>query len=109
MLYLQVNQPRIKILGKSNLLVRNYDFKNSPFVQFDLYLGVNLWKTINLTLPSKDILTETVSEATVEAISVCLANTGHGTPFISDLIRSEPCSNFSVSSSQLLHRFGQLA
>ncbi|KAG6483556.1 hypothetical protein ZIOFF_060204 [Zingiber officinale] len=94
----------VELRATSNLLVRNYDFKNSPFVQFDLYLGVNLWKTINLTIPSKDILTETVSEATAEAIPVCLVNTGHGTPFISDLdLRHVPTSLYpQVNSSTAL-------
>ncbi|XP_074569540.1 putative LRR receptor-like serine/threonine-protein kinase At1g05700 [Curcuma longa] len=84
----------------ATFLYGNYDYKNSSFVQFDLYLGVNLWKTIKLTDPTEEIVTETVSEATADAISVCLVNTGHGTPFISSLdLRPVPTSLYPQVNS----------
>ncbi|XP_074569541.1 putative leucine-rich repeat receptor-like serine/threonine-protein kinase At2g19230 [Curcuma longa] len=93
-----------KYIIRATFLYGNYDSKNSPFVQFDLYLGVNLWKTINLTTPTESIFTETVSEATADVISVCLINTGHGTPFISGLdLRPLPNSLYpQVNSSTTL-------
>ncbi|XP_074569537.1 putative LRR receptor-like serine/threonine-protein kinase At1g05700 [Curcuma longa] len=89
-----------KYFVRATFLYANYDAKNSPFVQFDLYLGVNLWKTINQTTSSRYILTETVSEATADVISVCLVNTGHGTPFISSLdLRPVPTSLYPQVNS----------
>ncbi|RWW44540.1 hypothetical protein BHE74_00049690 [Ensete ventricosum] len=77
--------PGLKYLIRATFLYGNYDLKSSPSVQFDLYLGVNLWKTINVTDPSDNFLTEAITEATADLISVCLLNTGRGTPFISGL------------------------
>ncbi|URE32353.1 receptor-like protein kinase [Musa troglodytarum] len=77
--------PGLKHLIRATFLYGNYDLKNSPSVQFDLYLGDNLWKTINLTDPLSNFLTEAVTEAITDLISVCLVNTGRGTPFISGL------------------------
>ncbi|CAL9166028.1 unnamed protein product, partial [Musa hybrid cultivar] len=77
--------PGLKYLIRATFLYGNYDFKNSLSIQFDLYLGVNLWKTITLTDPSSYFLTEAITEATADFISVCLVNTGRGTPFISGL------------------------
>ncbi|KAG6483554.1 hypothetical protein ZIOFF_060202 [Zingiber officinale] len=93
-----------KYIIRATFLYGNYDSKNSPFVQFDLYLGVNLWKNINLTTPTESIFTETVSEATADVISVCLINTGHGIPFISGLdLRPLPNSLYpQVNSSTTL-------
>ncbi|WOL11084.1 leucine-rich repeat receptor-like serine/threonine-protein kinase [Canna indica] len=76
--------PGTKYLIRAIFLYGNYDNKNST-LQFDLYLNVNLWKTINVTDPSKYHLTEVVTVATAHRISVCLVNTGQGTPFISGL------------------------
>ncbi|WOL11092.1 Receptor-like protein kinase [Canna indica] len=66
------------LYGYVNNLARRYS-------TFDLYLNVNLWRTINVTDPSKYHLTEVVTVATAHRISVCLVNTGQGTPFISGL------------------------
>ncbi|KAG6487462.1 hypothetical protein ZIOFF_056048 [Zingiber officinale] len=89
-----------KYIIRAVFLYGNYDYMNSPYVRFDLYLGVNLWKTINLTDPSENIFTETVSEATADVISVCLVNTGHGTPFISGLdLRPVPTSLYPQVNS----------
>lgn len=89
-----------KYIIRAVFLYGNYDSKNSSFVQFDLYLGVNLWKTINLTDPTENIFTETISEATADVISVCLVNTGHGTPFISGLdLRPVPTSLYPQVNS----------
>ncbi|XP_065044603.1 probable LRR receptor-like serine/threonine-protein kinase At1g51880 isoform X2 [Musa acuminata AAA Group] len=77
--------PRLKYLIMASFLYGNYDSKNSSSVQFDLHLGVNFWKTITVTNRSKVYYTETIMEAPTDLISVCLVNTGRGTPFISSL------------------------
>ncbi|CAL9768373.1 unnamed protein product [Musa acuminata subsp. burmannicoides] len=76
--------PGLKYLVRATFLYGNYDLKDKP-VQFDLYLGVNLWKTINITNPTAYFFTEVVAEAAAGPMSVCLVNTGLGTPFISGL------------------------
>lgn len=76
--------PGLKYLVRATFLYGNYDLKDKP-VQFDLYLGVNLWKTINITNPTAYFFTEAVAEAAAGPMSVCLVNTGLGTPFISGL------------------------
>ncbi|WOL14613.1 hypothetical protein Cni_G23393 [Canna indica] len=97
--------PGLKYLIRASFLYGNYDNKNNPWVQFDLYLGVNLWKTLNLTNdPGAFIFTESVSVATSDVMSVCLVNTGYGTPFISGLdVRSIPSTLYpQVNASRSL-------
>ncbi|CAL9764343.1 unnamed protein product [Musa acuminata subsp. burmannicoides] len=78
--------PRLKYLIRASFLYGNYDSKNSSSVQFDLHLDVNFWKTMIMTSRSMRYYTETIMEATTDLISVCLVNTGRGTPFISSLV-----------------------
>nr|XP_009407026.1 PREDICTED: putative leucine-rich repeat receptor-like serine/threonine-protein kinase At2g19230 [Musa acuminata subsp. malaccensis] len=77
--------PRLKYLIRASFLYGNYDSKNSSSVQFDLHLDVNFWKTMTVTSRKVSYYTETIMEATTDLISVCLVNTGRGTPFISSL------------------------
>uniref|UniRef100_A0A804JLB7 Protein kinase domain-containing protein n=1 Tax=Musa acuminata subsp. malaccensis TaxID=214687 RepID=A0A804JLB7_MUSAM len=77
--------PRLKYLIRASFLYGNYDSKNSSSVQFDLHFDVNFWKTMTVTSRSRRYYTETIMEATTDLISVCLVNTGRGTPFISSL------------------------
>ncbi|XP_074573921.1 putative LRR receptor-like serine/threonine-protein kinase At1g05700 [Curcuma longa] len=72
-----------KYLLRATFMYGNYDGRNSRSISFDLYLGVNLWKTINLTDPAATVWTEAMAVALDDAFSVCLANTGKGTPFVS--------------------------
>ena len=62
-------------------LYGNYDGKNTGPV-FDLYIGVNRWRTINTT---KETFSDVIYFATMESIEVCLVNINSGTPFISAL------------------------
>ncbi|THU51082.1 hypothetical protein C4D60_Mb06t27280 [Musa balbisiana] len=78
--------PRLKYIIRASFFYGNYDSKNSSSVQFDLHLGVNFWKTITVTNRPNEYYTETIMEATTDLISVCLVNTGRGTPFISALV-----------------------
>ncbi|WOL14612.1 hypothetical protein Cni_G23392 [Canna indica] len=75
----------MKYLIRPTFLYGNYDSKSSSSLQFDLHLGVNFWKTMNITDPSIAYSTEIIVEATTDLISVCLVNIGRGTPFISSL------------------------
>ena len=74
-------------LIRATFLYGNYDGENRQPV-FDLHLGVNAWKTVNLTNTDAfryyyyyDILHVPLTNY----IDVCLINTGHGVPFISSL------------------------
>ncbi|XP_042413738.1 probable LRR receptor-like serine/threonine-protein kinase At1g05700 isoform X1 [Zingiber officinale] len=74
-----------KYLLRATFMYGNYDGRNSRSIVFDLYLGVNLWKTINVTDPAATIRTEALAVALGESFSVCLLNTGKGTPFVSGM------------------------
>lgn len=71
-----------KYLVRLEFLYGNYDGKNISSLQFDLYLGVNRWTTVQYFTA-----TYTVHEALFVAWAswapVCLVNTGQGTPFVS--------------------------
>ncbi|XP_078428151.1 putative LRR receptor-like serine/threonine-protein kinase At1g05700 [Wolffia australiana] len=71
----------------------NYDGLGRP-PSFDLYLGVNLWTTVE---PREYNREEIVFVAGGESVQVCLVNTGSGTPFISEL-DLRPLPNFLYSS-----------
>ncbi|VAH12599.1 unnamed protein product [Triticum turgidum subsp. durum] len=79
----------LKYLIRASFLYGNYDGLNRPPASFDLHIGVNFWKTVNMSTWGAD----QGNTATVEAIiimpndllQVCLVNTGSGTPFISSL------------------------
>ena len=82
----------------------NYDgLDRSP--AFDLYLGVNLWSTVEAgTFIRKEI----IIVAAADSVQVCLANTGRGTPFISELdLRPLPFAAYNLvndsSSSIVFH------
>ncbi|XP_028756227.1 putative leucine-rich repeat receptor-like serine/threonine-protein kinase At2g19230 [Neltuma alba] len=62
----------------------NYDLKNKKPI-FDLYLGVNLWKTIEFDDITSYYSVEVILVALADTISVCLVKTGKGVPFISSL------------------------
>ncbi|XXG57262.1 hypothetical protein AAC387_Pa03g4472 [Persea americana] len=75
---------RSRYLVRTSFMYGNYDGLNMP-PQFDAYVGVNLW---NIQLPTNayhDTLNEILVFTTMDYISVCLVNTGNGTPFISTL------------------------
>ncbi|CAA6674838.1 unnamed protein product [Spirodela intermedia] len=65
----------------AQFLYGNYDGLGRP-PTFDLYLGVNLW----MTMEAGDFnRSEIIAIAATESMQVCLVNTGNGTPFISEL------------------------
>ena len=54
-------------------------------LQFDLHIDVNFCKTVNITDASTAYTVEVVVYLLADSVSVCLINTGSGTPFISVL------------------------
>ncbi|XBI81323.1 hypothetical protein VPH35_090253 [Triticum aestivum] len=73
-----------KYLVRATFMYGNYDELNKPPV-FDLYLGVNFWKTVNISRPDAVHTAEIISVIPVDAVHVCVVNTNSGTPFISSL------------------------
>ncbi|XXG57281.1 hypothetical protein AAC387_Pa03g4481 [Persea americana] len=73
-----------KYLIRAHFEYGNYDGKNNT-PGFGLYMGVNLWRTISFSNATDGYTVEIIVVATMSFISVCLVNTGYGTPFISGL------------------------
>ncbi|PON37029.1 Mitogen-activated protein kinase kinase kinase [Parasponia andersonii] len=84
----------------------NYDNKKTLPV-FDLYIGVNRWRTLNTT---ESIFSDVIYLATTDIIDVCLVNINSGTPFISAL-QLRPLVSGSLYQTSLgnllglVHRF----
>ncbi|XP_042441599.1 probable LRR receptor-like serine/threonine-protein kinase At1g05700 [Zingiber officinale] len=78
-----------KYLLRGTFYYGNYDGQNSANtvrpLQFDLYFDANFWRTVNITDPSYAFWYEVLAVAMADSVSVCLVNTGSGTPFISVL------------------------
>ncbi|XP_065034970.1 probable LRR receptor-like serine/threonine-protein kinase At1g05700 [Musa acuminata AAA Group] len=77
-----------RYLVRASFVHGNYDdqaFGDSvaPPLLFDLYVGVNLWQTINITEVFTLYEAEIITAAPSDSLSICLANIGSGTPFIS--------------------------
>lgn len=73
-----------KYLIRATFLYGNYDGLNK-FAMFDLHIGVNFWKKINISDAVTPIVAEVTTVAPTDYVQVCLVNTGGGTPFISSL------------------------
>ncbi|KMZ61345.1 putative Protein kinase [Zostera marina] len=73
-----------KYLIRASFFYANYDGLNRT-PQFDLYLDINLWKSINLFEVTSYYFTEILAYASRNWMSVCLVNTDSGTPFITSL------------------------
>ena len=73
-----------KYLIRAYFMYGDYDSKNST-PEFDLYMGVNRWRTISFSDATDAYTVEIIIVATINFISVCLVNTGSGAPFISGL------------------------
>ena len=62
----------------------NYDGKGNAPV-FDLYMGINKWDSVVLSNESSITNKEVVHALPTSSVSICLVNTGFGSPFISAL------------------------
>lgn len=71
-------------LIRASFMYGNYD-GTSRFPEFDLYLGVNKWRTVKLTDSSNITTFEIIHVLQSDYVHVCLVNTDSGTPFISVL------------------------
>ncbi|KAJ4821136.1 Leucine-rich repeat protein kinase family protein [Rhynchospora pubera] len=72
-----------RYLLRAGFMYGNYDGSNSNAILFDLHVGVNFWKTIEITNSSYTYEAEIITVAVADFVSVCLINTGRGIPFIS--------------------------
>ncbi|XP_065047537.1 putative leucine-rich repeat receptor-like serine/threonine-protein kinase At2g19230 [Musa acuminata AAA Group] len=73
-----------KYLIRAGFLYGNYDGRNH-IPRFDIYIGVNHWDSFKFSNSAFVYGTETMIVASADFISVCLVNTGDGTPFISSM------------------------
>ncbi|KAJ4749748.1 Leucine-rich repeat protein kinase family protein [Rhynchospora pubera] len=76
-----------RYLIRATFFYGNYDGKyatNDKFL-FDLHMGVNFWRTVNISDASQAVEYEAIIVALADFVSVCLVNKGSGTPFISSL------------------------
>ncbi|VAI55605.1 unnamed protein product [Triticum turgidum subsp. durum] len=73
-----------KYLVRATFMYGDYDGLNKPPI-FDLYLGVNFWKTVNISKPDAVHVAEVIAVVPDDSVQVCLVNTRSGTPFISSL------------------------
>ncbi|KAM0899379.1 hypothetical protein ACQ4PT_021266 [Festuca glaucescens] len=76
--------PGSKYLLRAFFRYSNYDgLEKLPI--FDLSLGVNWWRTVNISEAEQPVMAEVSAVIPDESVQVCLVNTGSGTPFISSL------------------------
>ncbi|XWS16271.1 hypothetical protein CRYUN_Cryun34aG0070800 [Craigia yunnanensis] len=69
---------------RASFLYGNYDGKNET-PEFDLYIGVDYWDTVELPSESFLLFHEIISFFSADTESVCLVKTSSGIPFISAL------------------------
>ncbi|XP_042465203.1 probable LRR receptor-like serine/threonine-protein kinase At1g05700 isoform X3 [Zingiber officinale] len=74
-----------KYLLRAWFFYGNYDGLSGQPQSFHLHLGVNYWDRVNVTTAESSYRTEIIAVATAGYLSVCLVNTGTGTPFISGI------------------------
>lgn len=86
-----------KYLIRAWFIYGNYDgFDIKP--NFDMYLGPNLWATVDMQKPEKnDTSEEILHSPTSNSLQVCLVKTGESTPFISAL-ELRPMGNDSYTT-----------
>ena len=85
----------------------NYDgLGQSP--EFDLYLGVNKWKTVKLGDDNSTKIMEIMHVLSSDYIDVCLVKTGFSTPFISVLELRPLIDGTYVAQSGSLELFSRL-
>ncbi|KMZ67174.1 putative Protein kinase [Zostera marina] len=81
-----------KYLIRASFFYANYDGLNQT-PQFDLYLDVNLWESIN-SEATIHYFTEILAYASRNWMFVCVVDTGSGVPFISSLESRQLGDNF---------------
>ncbi|VAH09487.1 unnamed protein product [Triticum turgidum subsp. durum] len=76
--------PGLKHLVRATFFYGNYDGLNR-MPTFDLHIGVNFWKTVNISGSGYVVQVEAFVVVPNDFVQICLINTGTGTPFISGL------------------------
>uniref|UniRef100_A0A452ZLH3 Malectin-like domain-containing protein n=1 Tax=Aegilops tauschii subsp. strangulata TaxID=200361 RepID=A0A452ZLH3_AEGTS len=76
--------PGLKYLVRARFMYGNYDGLHR-LPMFDLHIGVNFWRTVNISSPFAAKFVEVIVVVPDDYVQVCLINTGAGTPFISGL------------------------
>ena len=76
-----VDQGRLYLV-RAYFLYGNYDGLNR-IPRFDIHLDVNFWTTLKLGNASQYHFSEILAVAPTNIMSLCLVNTGSGTPFVS--------------------------
>ncbi|KAJ3695106.1 hypothetical protein LUZ60_000483 [Juncus effusus] len=78
-----------KYLIRASFLYGNYDeqesLESNKSLLFDLHIGSNLWRSVNISHAYVEYSFELISVALADLMWVCLINTGQGIPFISAL------------------------
>ncbi|KAL0010253.1 hypothetical protein SO802_005361 [Lithocarpus litseifolius] len=94
-------------LPQARFVYGNYDGENQTPI-FDLHLGVNEWKTVNLTNSGAyGYYYDIIHVPLTDCIDVCLINTGRGVPFISALeLRPLDISIYQAQGGALLKVWG---
>ncbi|GMN37082.1 hypothetical protein TIFTF001_006526 [Ficus carica] len=96
-----------RYLIRARFMYGNYD-NESALPEFDLYLGANLWDTVEVVSAQSIINKEIVHVPSSDHPHVCLVNTGLGVPFIS-VLELRPWNNrtyvTTTGSLQLYRRF----
>ncbi|KAK3018455.1 hypothetical protein RJ639_004272 [Escallonia herrerae] len=72
------------LLIRASFMYGNYDGENK-LPEFDLYLDANFWFSVKFINASDIVAPEIIGVAPADTTSICLVNTGLGTPFISGL------------------------
>ena len=93
-----------RYLIRATFTYGNYDGLNVQPV-FDLYLGPNLWATIDLETKVNGTRVEILHKPTSNSLNICLVKTGETTPLISTL-ELRPMENscyITTSGSLYLH------
>lgn len=100
--------PNAKYLIRAHFKYGNYDGLNSPYILFELHLGVNVWTQVKISNSSYGYSTEVLTVAESDFVSVCLVDINSGTPFISALeLRPLPMSIYPAldTSTSLVLNF----
>jgi len=94
-----------KRLIRARFLYGNYDGKHS-LPKFHLYLGPNMWDSVEFENASSVTTKEILQVATSDYVQICLVNTNEGTPFISTLeIRVLNDDGYVSQLMQIVQRF----
>lgn len=96
-----------KYLIRTVFVYGNYDGLNI-FPKFDLYLGPNIWKVLDLGKPSTGVVEEIIHITTSNVLEICLVKTGTTTPLISAIELRPLRYNTYVSKTGSLKRIVRL-